>query len=996
MADQNDVDIQIRVKNLTKEAFDAVSKALKELEKQTESNSDKSSGFAGALTKFFQQPIDLSKTASIAMGGVAAGLVAVGAGIVALGSHGADVADVQAHFTRLNAEIGNNAKTMMGTLADATGHTISNFELMKSVNTAMSDGVRLTEKDFSTLGRASRVLADVTGGDTKTAFDTLADAMASGRTKALKSIGVTIDQKAALDSYATSLGKTSADLTDNELKLATQHAILRQLEGVLKKTGDAQDDFADAIARGQAFFANFTDDLSVGIASSPVFAAALGGMQKAMDAAFGGNSQGLIGGIIHLLEQGAIRMADFLQVGITVAGGLGRVFSAVQGVFDLVAAAVVNATSSAADSIAQALDLASKLPTVGDSFRGLAAGAHDVATNMAGMRDSLLEQSKEAWEGVKGNSAFQTTLDGVSKGVQTVRDAMIEASKKTSEHGETVENTASKLGKLAGATRDVVPPTKEAIEKAKEHAKEIEKLGQSLSGGGVLTGLANMNEALVKEGVNLKNLPLASLKSLNDAIEAGIALYRRRGEAAPAALRVEALAIKAALDEARRAQEEFDKLHGPMTFGKTAGVSLSAIPAAKNADGSVMGNGSLLSGRALGADMTNALLLGTSTLDTQKVAAAAAARMKLALGPGFWQASFGTPAEFGANVSGAIIGAIQGGGNVLGAAGGTIGTALGSGVAKSLASSLVKDGAGLFQKALGGVLSSALPVIGSLIGPLASALWGHFFGTAGRDAIKDFAQSVTGSSDLNALHKYLQDNLSGTEAESFWIRMTQGTGRNNPQQAAAAIDALTAAIAKHKQETDAAAASAGKFGETEQAAIDAATKAVADLDAEMQGLQQSINAEQTEDDMGIVERQQRARLAALQEQRAAAQQNLEDVQSAAEASAKATADAVDLELRSRDFMIKVRAQLDLDGGGSALPGHAEGAYIRQDHVARVHAGEMIGDQTFFGNAIAAALSRMEPGGGDQTIVLKLDGREVTRTVLKRQSATLASLGADGR
>jgi hypothetical protein len=511
-------------------------------------------------------------------------------------------------------------------------------------------------------------------------------------------------------------------------------------------------------------------------------------------------------------------------------------------------------------------------------------------------------------------------------------------------------------------------------------------------------GLSDVNEALGKEAGNLRQLPLDALTKINKAVEAGIDLYRRRGQAAPDALRLESLAIRAALREAQNAQIEFDKLHGPVTFGKTAGVDLGNIPTAKNADGSVMGNGSLLSGRALGKDMTNALLLGTSTLDTTKVAAAAAARMKVALGPDFWKASFGTPAEFGANVSGAIIGAIQGGGNVLGAAGGTIGTELGKGVATKLSKSLLDTGSGMFQKALGGVLSSALPVIGSLIGPLASALWGHFFGTAGRDAVKDFAQSVTGSSDLNAMHTYLQQNLAPEEAEKFWKSLTQGVGRNNPQQAAAAVDAVTAAIAKHKQETEAAAASAGKFGEAEQAAIDGATKAVADLDAEMKGLQQSIDAEADEADKGIVQRQQEAKLAALKEQRDAAQKNLDDVQASAEASAKATADAVDLELRSRDFLIKVRAQLDLDGGSSgSLPGHADGAYIRQDHVARVHRGEMIGDQTFFGNAIAAALSRTDGFGGDLAIApLNIDGQKLADIVVRRQPKSVRKFGVTAR
>jgi hypothetical protein len=129
---------------------------------------------------------------------------------------------VRTHFQRLNEEIGNNAKTMLTTLADATGHTISNFDLMKSANLALSDGVKLTERDFGTLGRASRTLADATGGDTKAAFETLLDVMESGRTKALKNIGVTIDQKKALEDYAATLHKTAADLNDHETKVATQ------------------------------------------------------------------------------------------------------------------------------------------------------------------------------------------------------------------------------------------------------------------------------------------------------------------------------------------------------------------------------------------------------------------------------------------------------------------------------------------------------------------------------------------------------------------------------------------------------------------------------------------------------------------------------------------------------------------------------------------------------------------------------------------------------
>jgi hypothetical protein len=351
--------------------------------KETADHTEKSKSLAESVKKYFTEPIDQSKLALGAVTALGVGLAATAAGIVALGAHGADVADVRTHFQRLNEEIGNNAKTMLTTLADATGHTISNFDLMKSANLALSDGVKLTERDFGTLGRASRTLADATGGDTKAAFETLLDVMESGRTKALKNIGITIDQKKALEDYATTLHKTAADLNDHETKIATQNAVLKALEGSLKRTGDAQDDFADAVSRGKVFFENFTDDLSVGIANSPVLAAALGGVQQAMDAAFGGDQQGAVNAIVGVIEQAAITAADFLQVGISVAGGLGRAFAAVQVVFFLVAEGRHDG------EVGRRLHLrhphrGEHLPKVGDSFKGAAAAAPTCRCSSAG------------------------------------------------------------------------------------------------------------------------------------------------------------------------------------------------------------------------------------------------------------------------------------------------------------------------------------------------------------------------------------------------------------------------------------------------------------------------------------------------------------------------------------------------------------------------------------------------------------------------------------
>jgi predicted transcriptional regulator len=73
---------------------------------------------------------------------------------------------------------------------------------------------------------------------------------------------------------------------------------------------------------------------------------------------------------------------------------------------------------------------------------------------------------------------------------------------------------------------------------------------------------------------------------------------------------------------------------------------------------------------------------------------------------------------------------------------------------------------------------------------LITGIWTSFFGTAGRDLVKEFAASMGG---FDALHVKLQ--TLGAAGEALWIKLTQGVGRNNPAEAKAAIEAINAALA---------------------------------------------------------------------------------------------------------------------------------------------------------------------------------------------------------
>lgn len=147
-----------------------------------------------------------------------------------------------------------------------------------------------------------------------------------------------------------------------------------------------------------------------------------------------------------------------------------------------------------------------------------------------------------------------------------------------------------------------------------------------------------------------------------------------------------------------------------------------------------------------------------------------------------------------------IMGAIQGGGDPIAAAGSTMGVSLlgDKGLAGYITS---KASQGVLSKGLASVLSSSLPIVGSMVGPAFSSLVSKLFGggAAGRDLVKEFGAQFGG---LDALHQQMLKTFDQQTAERYWISLTQGVGKNNPQQAKSIIDEITRAMADQKSEID--------------------------------------------------------------------------------------------------------------------------------------------------------------------------------------------------
>jgi hypothetical protein len=104
----------------------------------------------------------------------------------------------------------------------------------------------------------------------------------------------------------------------------------------------------------------------------------------------------------------------------------------------------------------------------------------------------------------------------------------------------------------------------------------------------------------------------------------------------------------------------------------------------------------------------------------------------------------------------------------------------------------------------------------------AKAVANLFDRNKGRDLVVDFADTFGG---FDQLHEQLL--TLGEAGEALWVKLTQGVGRNNPQQAQAAIDEVSAALDKQKKKQD----EAGTATEEQAAAtIETASQAQAALE----------------------------------------------------------------------------------------------------------------------------------------------------------------------
>jgi BMFP domain-containing protein YqiC len=753
--------------------------------------------------------------------------------LLELAERGSKVGDVEDAFDRL-AGGAERAEATLRALQDGTRGTVDDFELMKTANKALSDGMKLSADDFGVMAQGARLLAKQSGGETTEALETLNQAMATGRTRALNLIGVHVNADQALYRYSQTIGKNVDELTNQQKVNATAAEVLRQLKVRVAEAGDQQLTFAERVKAAKTRVENFEDELGKAIARSPVLAGAMDVVDKAIGAAFGKNQQANIETVVQLIASiglASVRAASFVVEG---AREIGTAYETARGAVDAVFKAFndreIARVQKALDAMRE-VAATSTSPTSASKLR-----VQELEIELARLKGA----SKGYQEDVNAAAASKAKLDGLAASAQSFMKDLASQFSKT---GEAVKTASADVKAGAAQIGDSFePPSK----KVQAFLDDIEKLTKEFDAYAANTSVAQASEkfsaafadASIKAaglGLTIDQLPQ---KFRDDADAIASVEFRINTDALTGKIR----------DGIGNIVEELDKLPGQVgkTWGELAQgwvdadrrmteqtmygtqLRLAQIDDAEKKE--VEGFANL---KTADADMYAARLASTrafyqyqrdeangtaSTIEARMRAAGIETTAELNRLAADAARDYDQMRKSGEYSAAAIEVAWQRMVEASMKANG--GLSLSTGdlfklMARQATEALSKGGMkGLEQygidtaKDFVGTLASAIPVIGpelqKLAGPLMDLVGGLFkkiFSTAGRDAVKEFAKSFGG---FDPLHDKLLAVL-GDVGEKFWVELTQRIKKGDRAGADALIAQIQTALANAPSAVAAAA-----------------------------------------------------------------------------------------------------------------------------------------------------------------------------------------------
>lgn len=239
----DDVEIKIELTG-AEEATQKAEKLTKSVEDLGKTAERSGSGFTDLQAKIItaNEAIELGQKVATALIGT---LKFTAGAVIELAEAGDKLGDLEEGF----AALGGSSKAIelaSGRINDI----LPNIDLLRLANKAMVAGIPEVNKNFGDIAEYGRKVADSLGVDATQGIEQLTQALVSGRSVALKQLGIMVDSDKANQDYAKSMGIVGRELSELEKKSAVTAQALEQMRqnlGKMPETGDSVQDALDAI-----------------------------------------------------------------------------------------------------------------------------------------------------------------------------------------------------------------------------------------------------------------------------------------------------------------------------------------------------------------------------------------------------------------------------------------------------------------------------------------------------------------------------------------------------------------------------------------------------------------------------------------------------------------------------------------------------------------------------------------------------------------------------
>lgn len=287
MADDNKIEVQIVLDNgSVVKGFAKMEQAAEQAGKTVEKS------FSGKVTEELSQKVNnLAGFFSDIPGPVKAATIAVTAFGLATKEafdqvvKGEKLKLIETQFQNLSASVGIASDQLSTRFRESLGGLADDSEAFQVLNEGISK-LGANANQLPEVFELARKASNLFGGEAIDNFRKIEEAIASGNTKALKDIGLKVDQKKALDDFAKSIGTTADLLNESGRQQAILNAVLQKGEERFKAIALENGTATESLTKLKVTLNNIGDEIAIKVSNafSGVFKTIIDGANSAATA----------------------------------------------------------------------------------------------------------------------------------------------------------------------------------------------------------------------------------------------------------------------------------------------------------------------------------------------------------------------------------------------------------------------------------------------------------------------------------------------------------------------------------------------------------------------------------------------------------------------------------------------------------------------------------------------------------------------------------------